>query len=136
MIGRGGGTDRHVRAHDAAGVEFLATSLFKHPRPSAWDCRELPKHRLLHAPRHSHDLHRRYLLRLPEVVRRGRPVLTLTRDGRGGLLRTQETDLLHAIEKALGINQVRLITTGGDALKPSASSGRRHNNVLTIARAR
>ncbi len=32
-------------------------------------------------------------------------------------LRTQETDLLHAIEKALGINQVRLITTGGDAFE-------------------
>ncbi|MDI8752058.1 arginine deiminase family protein, partial [Salmonella enterica subsp. enterica serovar Montevideo] len=31
--------------------------------------------------------------------------------------RTQESTLVHALEKALGIDQVRLITTGGDAFE-------------------
>ena len=44
----------------------------------------------------------------------------------------QETDLLHAIEKALGINQVRLITTGGDAFEAEREQWNDANNVLTI----
>ncbi|MDI8800010.1 hypothetical protein MJM59_32810, partial [Salmonella enterica subsp. enterica serovar Montevideo] len=38
---------------------------------------------------------------------------TLTPDGRGGLKRTQESTLVHALEKALGIDQVRLIRKQG-----------------------
>ena len=41
----------------------------------------------------------------PEVVRKDAQCWTLTSNGRDGLQRTQETDLLHAIEKALGIDQ-------------------------------
>ncbi|MCV5831193.1 arginine deiminase family protein, partial [Escherichia coli] len=57
---------------------------------------------------------------------------TLTSNGRDGLQRTQETDLLHAIEKALGIDQVRLITTGGDAFEAEREQWNDANNVLTI----
>lgn len=43
-----------------------------------------------------------------------------------------ETDLLHAIEKALGIDPVRLITTGGDAFEAEREQWNDANNVLTI----
>ena len=66
------------------------------------------------------------------MVRKDAQCWTLTPDGRGGLQRTQETDLLHAIEKALGINQVRLITTGGDAFEAEREQWNDANNVLTI----
>lgn len=68
----------------------------------------------------------------PEVVRKEAQCWTLTPDGRGGLQRTQESDLLHAIEKALGIGQVRLITTGGDAFEAEREQWNDANNVLTL----
>ena len=84
-------------------------------------------------PRHRHDPHqawipspstRKWCARTPRCW-------TLTPDGRGGLLQLQETDLLHAIE-ALGINRVRLITTGGDAFETERERWNDANNVLTI----
>lgn len=39
---------------------------------------------------------------------------------------------MHAIEKALGIDQVRLITTGGDAFEAEREQWNDANNVLTI----
>ncbi|MEN1322217.1 arginine deiminase family protein, partial [Pseudomonas aeruginosa] len=48
------------------------------------------------------------------------------------LKRTQESTLLHAIEKALGIDQVRLITTGGDAFEAEREQWNDANNVLTL----
>lgn len=59
----------------------------------------------------------------PEVVRPDVQCWTLTPDGHGGLKRTQENTLVHALEKALGINQIRLITTGATPSKPNVSSG-------------
>src|SRR5699024_11232932 len=62
------------------------------------------------------------------------PYTTLFRspDGHGGLKRTQESTLLHAIEKAIGIDQVRLITTGGDAFEAEREQWNDANNVLTL----
>ena len=68
----------------------------------------------------------------PEVVRPDVNCWTLTPDGHGGLKRTQESTLLHAIEKALGIDQVRLITTGGDAFEAEREQWNDANNVLTL----
>lgn len=68
----------------------------------------------------------------PEVVRPDVQCWTLTPDGRGGLKRTQESTLVHALEKALGIDQVRLITTGGDAFEAEREQWNDANNVLTL----
>lgn len=57
---------------------------------------------------------------------------TLTPDGRGGLKRTEERTLINAIEKALDIDQVRLITTGGDAFEAEREQWNDANNVLTL----
>lgn len=71
----------------------------------------------------------------PEVVRPDVQCWTLTPDGRGGLKRTQESTLVHALETALGIDQVRLITTGGDAFEAEREQWNDANNVLTLRRA-
>jgi arginine deiminase len=115
------------------GVEFLANSLFKHRQAERVIAVELPKHRsCMHLDTVMTHIDVDTFSVYPEVVRKDAQCWTLTPDGRGGLLRTQETDLLHAIEKALGINQVRLITTGGDAFEAEREQWNDANNVLTI----
>ena len=57
---------------------------------------------------------------------------TLTPDGRGGLKRTQESTLVHALGKALGLDQITLITTGGDAFEAEREQWNDANNVLTL----
>ncbi len=51
------------------------------------------------------------------VVRPDVQCWTLTEDGRGDFETNGESTLVHALEAALGIDQVRLITTGGDAFE-------------------
>ncbi len=50
----------------------------------------------------------------PEVVRPDVQCWTLTPDGRGGLQRDQESTRVHALETVLGLEQVPLITPGGE----------------------
>lgn len=56
---------------------------------------------------------------------------TLTPDGHGGLKRTQESTLLHAIEKALGIDGT-FNHHGGDAFEAEREQWNDANNVLTL----
>lgn len=95
------------------GVEFLAQALFKHRQAERVIAVELPKHRsCMHLDTVMTHIDIDTFSVYPEVVRPDVNCWTLTPDGHGGLKRTQESTLLHAIEKALGIDQVRLITTG------------------------
>uniref|UniRef100_UPI00398C399F arginine deiminase family protein n=1 Tax=Salmonella enterica TaxID=28901 RepID=UPI00398C399F len=68
---------------------------------------------------------------IPEVVRHEVKCWALTPDGGGGLKRTKESTLVHALETALGIDQVRLITTGGDAFEAERDQWNDANNVPT-----
>ncbi|WP_420252669.1 arginine deiminase family protein, partial [Enterobacter roggenkampii] len=133
VIGRGAVLIGMSERTTPQGVEFLANSLFKHRQAERVIAVELPKHRsCMHLDTVMTHIDVDTFSVYPEVVRKDAQCWTLTPDGRGGLLRTQETDLLHAIEKALGINQVRLITTGGDAFEAEREQWNDANNVLTI----
>lgn len=57
-----------------------------------------------------------------EVVRPDVRCWTLTPDGRGGR-RTQEISLVHALEKALGLDQITLMATGATAAGLNANGG-------------
>ena len=133
VIGRGAVLIGMSERTTPQGVEFLANSLFKHRQAERVIAVELPKHRsCMHLDTVMTHIDVDTFSVYPEVVRKDAQCWTLTPDGRGGLLRTQETDLLHAIEKAVSINQVRLITTGGDAFEAEREQWNDANNVLTI----
>lgn len=115
------------------GIEFLAQALFKHRQAERVIAVELPKHRsCMHLDTVMTHIDIDTFSVYPEVVRPDVNCWTLTPDGHGGLKRTQESTLLHAIEKALGIDQVRLITTGGDAFEAEREQWNDANNVLTL----
>ncbi len=124
VIGRGAVLIGMSERTTPQGIEFLANALFKNKQAERVIALELPKHRscmhldtvLTHLDVDTFSVH-------PEVVRKDAQCWTLTPNGRGGITRSEEKDFLHAIEKALGITQVRLITTGGDALRLNANSG-------------
>lgn len=115
------------------GVEFLAQSLFKHQQATRVIAVELPKHRsCMHLDTVMTHLDIDTFSVYPEVVRKDVQCWTLTPDGKGGIKRHQESTLVHAIEQALGLDQVRLITTGGDAFEAEREQWNDANNVLTL----
>ncbi|EBL6728947.1 arginine deiminase [Salmonella enterica] len=133
VIGRGAVLIGMSERTTPQGVEFLAASLFKHHQAKCVIAVELPKHRsCMHLDTVMTHIDVDTFSVYPEVIRKDVKCWTLTPDGRGGLARIQETTLLHAIEKALNITEVRLITTGGDAFEAEREQWNDANNVLTI----
>ncbi|RPH29807.1 arginine deiminase [Buttiauxella warmboldiae] len=133
VIGRGAVLVGLSERTTPQGVEFLAQSLFKHQQATRVIAVELPKHRsCMHLDTVMTHINVDTFSVYPEVVRKDSQCWTLTPDGRGGIKRHQEPHLLHAIEVALGIDQVRLITTGGDAFEAEREQWNDANNVLTV----
>ncbi|ECI9604669.1 TPA: arginine deiminase [Salmonella enterica subsp. enterica serovar Muenchen] len=133
VIGRGAVLIGMSERTTPQGVEFLAASLFKHHQAKCVIAVELPKHRsCMHLDTVMTHIDVDTFSVYPEVIRKDVKCWTLTPDGRGGLARIQETTLLHAIEKALNLTEVRLITTGGDAFEAEREQWNDANNVLTI----
>lgn len=133
VIGRGAVLIGMSERTTPQGVEFLAQALFKHRQAERVIAVELPKHRsCMHLDTVMTHIDIDTFSVYPEVVRPDVQCWTLTPDGRGGLKRTQESTLVHALEKALGIDQVRLITTGGDAFEAEREQWNDANNVLTL----
>ncbi|EDQ1158110.1 arginine deiminase, partial [Salmonella enterica subsp. enterica serovar Reading] len=133
VIGRGAVLIGMSERTTPQGVEFLAQALFKHRQAERVIAVELPKHRsCMHLDTVMTHIDIDTFSVYPEVVRPDVQCWTLTPDGRGGLKRTQESTLVHALETALGIDQVRLITTGGDAFEAEREQWNDANNVLTL----
>lgn len=115
------------------GVEFLVDSLFKHQQATRVIAVELPKHRsCMHLDTVMTHIDIDTFSVYPEVVRSDVQCWTLTPDGHGGIKRVSEKGLVYAIEQALGLDQVKLITTGGDAFEAEREQWNDANNVLTI----
>ncbi len=115
------------------GIEFLARSLFHHHQASKVIAIELPKHRAcMHLDTVMTQLDLNTFSIYPDVITRQTRSWTLTSDGHGGLARREEKTVMHAIEQALGIDQVRLITTGGDRFEAEREQWNDANNVLTV----
>lgn len=133
VIGRGAVLIGMSERTTPQGVEFLATSLFKHGQAERVVALELPKHRsCMHLDTVMTHINVDTFSVYPEVIRQDIQCWTLTPDGRGGIKRTQESSMLQAIEKALGIDRIELITTGGDAFEAEREQWNDANNVLTV----
>lgn len=133
VIGRGAVLIGLSERTTPQGVEFLARSLFKHQQATKVIALELPKHRsCMHLDTVMTHIDFDTFSVYPEVVRDTTQCWTLTDDGHGGLRRTEEPQFVRAIGKALGIDDIKLITTGGDSFEAEREQWNDANNVLTV----
>ncbi|MEN5018198.1 arginine deiminase [Erwinia sp. Eh17-17] len=117
----------------SCGVEFLARALFGHQQASRVIVVELPKQRAcMHLDTVMTHLDRDTFSVYPEAIGPQTRCWTITSDGQGGLHRKEESSLLKAIEQALGLDQIHLITTGGDRFEAEREQWNDANNVLAV----
>ncbi|HIF9213087.1 TPA: arginine deiminase [Photobacterium damselae] len=115
------------------GVEQLASSLFKHGQAKQVIAMELPKHRsCMHLDTVMTHMREDTFSVYPEVVRKDVKCWSLTGDESGTVKATEEDYFVTAIEKALGVGQLNLITTGGDSFEAEREQWNDANNVLTV----
>lgn len=117
----------------SCGVEFLARSLFAHHQASKVIVVELPKHRAcMHLDTVMTHLDRDTFSIYPEVIDNHTRCWTITSNGRGGLNNREETHFMQVLGQALGVEKIRLITTGGDRFEAEREQWNDANNVLTV----
>ncbi|RWR01465.1 arginine deiminase [[Pantoea] beijingensis] len=115
------------------GIEFLARSLFQHQQATQVIVLELPKLRAcMHLDTVMTHLDLDTFSIYPEVIGPQTRCWVLTSDGHNGLKRREEPSLTKALEKGLGIDQLKFITTGGDSFEAEREQWNDANNVLTI----
>ncbi|NQZ94417.1 MAG: arginine deiminase [Moritella sp.] len=115
------------------GVEQLASSLFKHGQAKQVIAMQLPKHRsCMHLDTVMTHLREDTFSVYPEVVRKDVQCWSLTGDESGAVNVKEEGYFVTAIEKALGVGQLNLITTGGDSFTAEREQWNDANNVLTV----
>lgn len=133
VIGRGTVLIGLSERTTAQGIEFLANALFTHHQADRVIVLELPRQRsCMHLDTVMTHLDIDTFSVYPQIVNDTMPCWTLTADGHGGLHRTPERHFRHAIEQALGLDQIRLITTGGDRFESEREQWNDANNVLTV----
>jgi arginine deiminase len=115
------------------GVEQLASSLFKHGEATQIIAMQLPKHRsCMHLDTVMTHMREDTFSVYPEVVRKDVQCWSLTGDESGAVNVKEEGYFVTAIEKALGVDQLNLITTGGDSFEAEREQWNDANNVLTV----
>ncbi|MGF1714907.1 arginine deiminase [Photobacterium chitinilyticum] len=115
------------------GVEQLASSLFKHGEAKQIIAMQLPKHRsCMHLDTVMTHMREDTFSVYPEVVRKDVQCWSLTGDESGAVNVKEEGYFVTAIEKALGVDQLNLITTGGDSFEAEREQWNDANNVLTV----
>ena len=115
------------------GVEQLASGLFKHGQAKQVIAMQLPKHRsCMHLDTVMTHLREDTFSVYPEVVRKDVQCWSLTGDESGAVNVKEEGYFVTAIEKALGVGQLNLITTGGDSFTAEREQWNDANNVLTV----
>ena len=133
VIGRGTVVIGLSERTTAQGIEFLASALFKHQQASRVIVLELPQQRsCMHLDTVMTHLDINTFSIYPQIINQHIPCWTLTPDGYGGLRRTEESGFTKALELALDIDHIRLITTGGDRFEAEREQWNDANNVLTI----
>ncbi|MCQ1060625.1 arginine deiminase [Photobacterium sp. DNB23_23_1] len=115
------------------GVEQLASSLFKHGEAKQVIAMQLPKHRsCMHLDTVMTHMREDTFSVYPEVVRKDVQCWSLTGDESGAVKVKEEGYFVTAIEKALGVDKLNLITTGGDSFEAEREQWNDANNVLTV----
>jgi len=134
VIGKGSVLIGMSERTTAQGVEHLAASLFKHGQAKQIIAMELPKLRscmhldtvLTHMAEDTFSIY-------PEVIRDDIQCWSLTPSSSGEIQAKQETSFITAIEKALDLDKINLITTGGNEFVAEREQWNDANNVLTIS---
>ncbi|MDB1122909.1 arginine deiminase [Vibrio algarum] len=115
------------------GVEQLASGLFKHGQAKQVIAMELPKHRsCMHLDTVMTHMREDTFSIYPEVIRKDVKCWKLTGDETGAVNVKEEGYFVTAIEKALQVDQLNLITTGGDNFEAEREQWNDANNVLTV----
>jgi len=115
------------------GVEQLASSLFKHGEAKEIIAMQLPKHRsCMHLDTVMTHIQEDTFSVYPEVVSKDVKCWSLTGDQSGHVDVKETGYFVTAIEKALGVDQLNLITTGGDSFEAEREQWNDANNVLTV----
>ncbi|MBY3788193.1 arginine deiminase [Photobacterium carnosum] len=115
------------------GVEHLASNLFKHGQAKQVIAIDLPKDRsCMHLDTVMTHICEDTFSVYPEVIRKDVKCWSLTGDESGAVKIKEEGYFVTAIEKALGVGKLNLITTGGDSFEAEREQWNDANNVLTV----
>ncbi|MCZ4309007.1 arginine deiminase [Vibrio atlanticus] len=115
------------------GVENLAASLFKSGQAKEVIAIDLPKHRsCMHLDTVMTHMDIDTFSVYPEIVRKDLDTWRLTPKENGEMRVEKAENYLTAIEGALNLDQLKIITTGGDNYEAEREQWNDANNVLTV----
>ena len=115
------------------GVENLAASLFNSGQAKEVIAINLPKHRsCMHLDTVMTHMDIDTFSVYPEIMSRSLETWSLTPKANGDMKAQQKPDYINAVEQALGVDQLKLITTGGDSYEAEREQWNDANNVLTV----
>lgn len=115
------------------GVEQLASNLFKHGQAKQVIALELPKERsCMHLDTVMTHMREDTFSVYPNVIPDDVKTWSLTGDESGRVVAKQQDSYIHTIERALHVDKLNLITTGGDSFEAEREQWNDANNVLTV----
>ncbi|MGB2079160.1 MAG: arginine deiminase [Vibrio sp.] len=115
------------------GVEQLAASLFRNKQATQVIALELPKHRsCMHLDTVMTHMREDTFSVYPNVIPDDVKCWKITGDETGKLVIKQQESYIKAIEMALGVGQLNMITTGGGSFEAEREQWNDANNVLTV----
>ena len=133
VIGKGAVLVGMSERTTAQGVENLAASLFKHGQAKQVIAIELPKHRsCMHLDTVMTHMDIDTFSVYPEIMRKDLNTWRLTPKDDGAMKVEKVPSFIHAIEEALGLDYLKIITTGGDSYEAEREQWNDANNVLTV----
>lgn len=133
VIGKGAVLIGMSERTTAQGVENLAAHLFKHGQATQVIAIELPKHRsCMHLDTVMTHMDIDTFSVYPEIMRKDLNTWRLTPKDDGEMKVEQVPSFIHAIEEALGLDYLKIITTGGDSYEAEREQWNDANNVLTV----
>ncbi|MEI8672484.1 arginine deiminase [Vibrio sp. SA48] len=115
------------------GVENLAANLFKHGQAKEVIAVNLPKHRsCMHLDTVMTHMDIDTFSVYPEIMRKDLETWRLTPKNDADIQVESVPSYIHAIESALEVDYLKIITTGGDSYEAEREQWNDANNVLTV----
>ncbi|MDB1122911.1 arginine deiminase [Vibrio algarum] len=115
------------------GVENLAANLFSSGQANQVIALNLPKHRsCMHLDTVMTHIDIDTFSVYPEIINKNLETWSLTPKGQNDMIVKQMPDYVSALETALKVDKLKLITTGGDNYEAEREQWNDANNVLTV----
>lgn len=115
------------------GVENLAANLFRSGQAHEVIALNLPKHRAcMHLDTVMTHLDINTFSVYPEIINPQLETWSLTPGKEGAILAKQQPHYMAALENALGLDHLKMITTGGNSYEAEREQWHDANNVLTV----